>query len=180
MDFHAEVKYIYDDNYRWLLFIEAKHIAMVTLLISLIALFNDKDGLVYFDDVITRCLLMVLWGISLFLSLCSFLPWLNRSKFLLKRCKKQSRKMTVNGFFYNSIFNMAMENSDIGFLNKYYDYLFENYCAGDKMLIKSNKDIINQIIDISKITTIKCYLFELSIKITLLTVLLILGIIIIA
>ena len=88
--------------------------------------------------------------------------------------------MTVNGFFYNSIFNMAMENSDIGFLNKYYDYLFENYCAGDKMLIKSNKDIINQIIDISKITTIKCYLFELIIKITLLTVLLILGIIIIA
>ena len=74
MDFHAEVKYIYDDNYRWLLFVEAKHIAMVTLLISLIALFNDKDGLVYFYNDIIRGLIMVLWGISLLISLCSFLP----------------------------------------------------------------------------------------------------------
>lgn len=180
MDFHAEVKYIYDDNYRWLLFVEAKHIAMVTLLISLIALFNDKDGLVYFYNDIIRGLIMVLWGISLLISLCSFLPWLNRSRFLLKRCKKQNRKVTVNALFYSSIFIMAMENSDIGFSNKYYDYLFENYCAGDKTLIKVNEDIINQIIDISKVTTIKCYLFELSLKIILLTVLLILGMIIIA
>lgn len=180
MDFHAEIKYIYDDNYRWLIFVEAKHIASVTLLISLIALFNDKDSLMYFDETIIRYIVMAFWGISLLISLSSFLPWLNKSKFLLKKCKKQNRKVTVNAFFYSSIFNMAMENSDIGFLNKYYDYLFENYCAGDKTLIKSNKDIINQIIDISQITTIKCYLFELSLKITLLTVLLILGIIIIA
>ena len=180
MDFHVEVKYIYDDNYRWLIFVEAKHIAMVTLIISLIALFNDKDGLFYFDNAIIRCLIMVLWGISLLISLCSFMPWLNRSNFLLKRCKKQNRKVMVNSLFYSSIFIMAMENSDIGFLNKYYDYLFENYCAGDKILIKANKDIINQIIDIYQVTTIKCYLFELSLKITLLTVLLILGIIVIA
>lgn len=180
MDFHTEVKYIYDDNYRWLIFAEAKHIAMVTVIISLITFLNDKDGLVYFDDVIITCSVMVLWGISLLISLSSFLPWLNRSRFLLRRCKTQNKEVAINAFFYSSIFNMAMENSDLGFPNKYYDYLFENYCIGDKKLIKANKDIINQIVDISKITTIKCYLFDLSLKITLFAVLLILGIIIIA
>lgn len=180
MDFNAEIKYIYDDNYRWLIFVEAKHMAMVTLLVSLIALFNDKDSIMYFDNAIIRSFIMLFWGISLLISLSSFLPWLNRSRFLLNRCKWHNREIDLNAFFYRSIFNMATEESDIGFLNKYYDYLFDKYCVDDKTLINTNMDIINQIIDISKIATIKCYLFQLSLKITLLAVMLILGLMIIA
>lgn len=180
MDFHTEIKYIYDDNYRWLIFVEAKHIAMVTLLVSLIALLNNKDGLIYFDNAIIKYSAIFFLVISLLISLSSFLPWLNRNRFLVNRCKWYNRKVAVNVFFYSSIFNMAVKDSDMGFSNKYYDYIFEEYCNGNKKLINANRDIINQIIDISQITTIKCYLFELSLKIILLNILFIMGSLIIA
>lgn len=170
MDFRMELKYIYDDNYRWLVFAEAKHVAIVTFLVAAISLLHDKDSVLFIDNIL-RYSIMFLLCISLLISLSSFLPWLNRNNFCVTICKKYIKIHDENPIFYRSIFNMSLKESCMGFADRYYDCLYEKYCNNNRGLIEANDDIINQIIDISKVTTIKYYLFYLSLKITLLNVL---------
>lgn len=180
MDFYKELKYIYDDNYRWLIFAEAKHAAILTFLVSVIAIFNNKEGILYFNNLILRYLVIFLLCVSLLISFSSFLPFLNTNSFLINKCKKYNRIVSKNSFFYKSIFDMSLNNSNRGFANEYYDYLFEMYCTNNRELITSNEDIINQIIDISQITTIKYYFFGLSLKIVILDIVFVMALIIIA
>lgn len=180
MVFQQQIKNIYDDVYRWLIFAETKHVALVTFHLAVITILNNQDGAISLSNVGFLYAVISGFYISMLLSLISFFPQLNKFELLLRLCHRKRKIDMNNPFFYETISVLSLNTSEIGFRDGYYDLLYKKFCDKNRELLSANEGMINQIIDISKVTTIKYYLFELSIKVTLFSLCIMILLIIIA
>lgn len=151
---------IYQDINEWLKFAEAKHAA---LLAAWIALWIGIASLEIQEPFIkVRCIALICITICGFFNFLSFLPFLNKSECLKKRCMKKYGGAKDNILFYLSVFiQSAPETTG---RNTYKANFMNSLECGDSAPCKLLDNYLDQIIDVSTVATIKVYLFSLSLQ----------------
>lgn len=148
---------IYDDISRWLVYAEAKHVALIT--ISLFFLTQFFDNFELFFRLSPPIIIIILFGlacVTLVMSFFSFIPFLNHARFMkyFASCiyKKYHSK---NGLFYLSVFLMEYREE-----NGYENYIKMKWNIN--VLTPLEEDYIQQIKEVSQVVTIKNAIFKLE------------------
>lgn len=152
-----ELKDIYSDISDWLKFAEAKHAAFIAAGIAIVAVILDKFKEVNSQSV-SAILVLIL---CMFPSLFSQIPFLNQNKTLINIVVKHYCKSNIakNNVFYLSIFIRSQIDCD-AFRTEYLNEI--GVTEFDDALVNSYLD---QIIDVSKVASIKYWLFDFAVKI---------------
>ena len=175
-----EIKDIYQNISEWLKFAEAKHAGLIAVWIALfVAIFSERDMFINYTCLYTLILLLLLFGFLI--NLISFMPFLNRSTIIKHLCSHSCKAYSGNRIFYQSIFvdtYISNVNSGTASLNIYKQNFLPEFSAQYESDLLN--DYIRQIIDVSTVGTIKTYLFGLSIKYTIVVIIIITAGLIIA
>lgn len=151
-----EMKDIYSDISEWLKFAEAKHAGFFAAGIAIIAIILDKC-----QGINTQSCLAVIISVLLMLpSLISQIPFLNTHPFFIRKTIKHYGKKNIlkNNVFYLSIFLWSQAD-----LNTFKVEYLNQMGATDHSTVLLNS-YLNQIIEVSKVASIKYYLFEVAVK----------------
>lgn len=157
-----KLKYIYDDIYRWLVFAEAKNIALITICLVIVENIISNAFNVESQWFPVSVCTVIFLSLCCILMICSMIPFLNNSRFV-KRCAKNryhKYKSSSNTIFYGSIFYKHMDNI-------YRNIIIQSY-SNNTNLNKFEEDLIQQIEETSAVVLIKIYFFDATIKILLL------------
>lgn len=149
-----KLKYIYDDIYRWLIFAEAKNLALITILLFFIekmykSAFNDLQ-LPY------KTIIFIFISLSCLLLIVSLIPFLNNND-IIKKCvrfKYEKYSKIDNIIFYGTIFYKI--NSYEGIIKQLND---------SEELSKFEHDLINQIKETASVALIKIWFFDTAMRI---------------
>lgn len=173
-----EIQNIYTDVSEWLKFAEAKHAGLFAVWTALLISVISIEG--YWSRItITKVALLVIIIGGILINLLSFIPFLNRCKWIRRQCYRKYCHYSDNSIFYQSIFvSVYSEPSLQDSVAKYSSILKA------RGLILSNtefeKDYLKQIIEVSTIGTIKVYLFNIAVKYVVAVLVICLAAIIIA
>lgn len=118
---------IYDDISRWLVYAEAKHVALITIsLFFLTQLFENFELLYRLSPLI----IIILFGlniITLVMSFFSFIPFLNHASFMKEFASSMYKNYhSENGLFYLSVFLMEYREE-----NQYENYIKTKWNIND-------------------------------------------------
>ena len=159
-----ELKYIYDDVYRWLVFAEAKNLALFAIMGVILEFLFGGNGTDFlynkeFFYLICFCVLIII----VFL-IISFVPFLNKNAYICKKIYEQYKKMySDNSIFYINIF-LTDYKSSIDPTAVSVEVLLD--CKG-KTLSKMELSLITQIKETSRVAAVKCGLFNWAVNIFL-------------
>lgn len=151
-----KLKYIYDDVCRWLIFAETKNGAFITILLVLIErITNSSNNRQWFP---LKCCILSFIVISIIILASSFIPYLSRCRIIKKHIDKKYVKFHIkNAILYGSIYFLSKENEYNKIVKRKYN---------DNMELKDfEKDLANQIGEVSKIVLIKIWCFERAVKV---------------
>lgn len=146
-----EIKSIYEDNCRWLLFAEAKHTVLLAFHIAFLSLvLSDYDIVKILLDN-QNIIVIILCAINICLDILSMIPFLNNNEILetLVRKYNADKWTSCSVIFYKDIFMMGA---------KYDSALRERLGIQEYSLIEY--EWVNQIKEIATITTIKTTMFK--------------------
>lgn len=155
-----EMKDIYSDISEWLKFAEAKHAGFFAAGIAIIAIILDKCQGVNMKS----CLAIIIPVLIMLPSLISQIPFLNGHPTLVKRTVKYYSNKNImqnngqNNVFYLSIFIRSQTHS-----NTFKATYLNQMGATDHSDILLNS-YLDQIVEISKVASIKYYLFHVAIR----------------
>ena len=147
---------IYQDTNEWLKFAEAKHAALLAAWIALWIGIISLD--LQYPFTIVRYTALIYITLCASINFLSFFPFLNKSDVIKKLCRKKYDAAPDNVLFYISIFIQSADRNTykVNFMNSLGDTNISSSVLLDHYL--------NQIIDVSTVTTIKVYLFAISLK----------------
>jgi len=168
MDSLNEVQKIYNDASDWLKFAEAKHAGLFAIWMALLTGIVSTDLILVFNiEIKIIIVIVILFGSSI--NLFSFVPFLNRSEWLKSNCYLKYSSIEENAVFYQSIFVRTYKNNIDDCIQEYKNILMRRGLTNldNKLTI----DYLRQIIEVSTVGTIKCYLFNLAIKYTVVAML---------
>lgn len=166
MDSLNEVQKIYNDVSEWLKFAEAKHAGLFAIWMALLTGIVSTD-LILNIEIQIIIVIVILFGSSI--NLISFVPFLDRSEWLKSNCYLKYSSIGENAVFYQSIFVRTYKNNIEDSIQEYKNILMRRGLTNldNKLTI----DYLRQIIEVSTVGTIKCYLFNLAIKYTVVAML---------
>lgn len=156
-----KLKYIYDDIYRWLIFVEAKNIALITICFVIIEnVMSDNFNINSKWFPVSLCIVIFL-SLACALLICSMIPFLNNNSMIKKCVKKRYCKYenSNSAIFYGSIFYKHVGNTYRNILKKLSD--------SNANLNKFEEDLVQQIEETSTVTLIKIWFFDITIKLLL-------------
>ncbi|EOC99334.1 hypothetical protein [Caldisalinibacter kiritimatiensis] len=169
---------VYNDIYNWLIFAEAKNAALLTLNSSLLFFsFKFINTKVSCIPVLLIYLFIILILISSIICLITFIAKLYQNDFI-EKCiinKLGTPSLEDNILYYKDIAKYSIDN--------YYNTFFKKYNVNNNLNtneITYLKDLINQIIIISKITYKKYFLFNIAICFTIIPFIVLLFLLILA
>ena len=150
----SELKDIYKDVSEWLKFAEAKNIASITLLIFILTqIFDGNISANNFSNEISYYILRLVMISSLCIGVISYIPFLNRFKlvkWLVKKyCERRTKESKENIVFY---LKCALKQDD-NILN----LLGVPDEEKNNVIISS---YVQQIIQVSKVTATKLFIFD--------------------
>lgn len=157
-----KLKYIYDDIYRWIVFAEAKNLALITICLVIIENIISNAFNVESQWFLVSVCIVIFLSLGCILMICSMIPFLNNSK-IVKKCaenKYHKYKSSSNTIFYGSIFYKYMDNT-------YKNIIIQLY-SNNTNLEKFEEDLIQQIEETATVALIKIWFFDATIKILLL------------
>lgn len=146
------------DISEWIRFLEAKHAGFIAADIAIIVVLLDKtrgnENWIWY-------LVIVLLLLDMLPSIYAEIPFMNQVGILVKHVRKYYNKKqpAPNSLFYISIF--VHSQHDLEKFRK--DYIF---IMGEKSghIEKLENDYLSQIIELSKVASIKTYLFYIAIR----------------
>ena len=150
------LKSIYDENIQWLTFAELKNGALLTIMVAIIGIISQIDMSLW-----VKSFFMVYSIVIILICIFSFIPFLNQKE-LVKKCAKCWYKKTYKGSF---------ASNNIVFYAEIFTDGKENYKRAVKKILNLNasysfsaieKNYIEQIIQISTISSIKYYIFKMA------------------
>lgn len=152
-----KLKYIYDDVYRWLVFAETKNGAFVTILLVLIERITSSSNSQQWYPF-KYCILSFV-VVSTIILASSFIPYLNNCEFIKKSIAKKyyNKFHSKNAIFYGSIYFWSKE--------KKYSEIVKRKYNRDVELNNFEKDLVNQIEEVSETALIKIWFFESAVKV---------------
>lgn len=157
-----KLKYIYDDVYRWLIFAEAKNGAFITILLVLIERITSSSNAKQWLPL--KCCILFFVVVSIIILASSFIPYLNNCQFIKKRIDKKycTKFHSKNAIFYGSIYFLIKEN-------KYSEIVKRKYHSNTE-LKDFEKDLVDQIGEVSETVLIKIWFFERTVKVLIIGV----------
>lgn len=171
-----EVQKIYNDVSEWLKFLEAKHAALFAVWTALLIAVVTADFFVE-AIILWKAVLVIPILVGSMINMISFIPFLNRCKFLRERCYQKYKTSTDNIVFYQAIFSKTYQSNNSE--EDKYKELLEEYFERE-IDDKLTKDYIKQIVEVSTVASIKAYLFSVAVKYTMAVSLLVIAGLIIA
>ena len=157
MNVTDSLRNIYDDISRWLTYAEAKHIALITIILFWNSQLINPDGVFLSISPIIKVTFCIINCIVLLLSISSFIPFLNQTKYMINLANHVYKTIVEkNILFYLYIFQLEYENK-----GKYEAEL--QCCFNITQFSDLDKAYIMQICNISKVTTIKNALFKIEV-----------------
>lgn len=158
----GEVQKIYNDVAEWLKFAEAKHAGLFAIWLATLIGFVSAD---FFSDlnmaIQVVVFIVILLGSSI--NLLSFIPFLNRNKWLKSKCYEKYSSVGENCVFYQSIFVKTYKDNINDSIQEYKKILRRRgFTVNDEL----TNDYIRQVIEVSTVGTIKVYLFSWAVKYT--------------
>lgn len=158
-----EVQKIYNDVSEWLKFAEAKHAGLFAIWMALLIGIVSTDLFLMLNMPLkVMIIIVILLGSSI--NLFSFVPSLNRFKWLKSHCFKKYSSIGENVVFYQSIFVKTYKDNMNDSIEEYKKILTrKGFGTIDGDLIN---DYIRQVIEVSTVGTIKVYLFSSAVKYT--------------
>lgn len=175
-----EIQKIYQDVSEWLKFAEAKHAGLFAAWIAIfISLFSENNT--FYSSLKLKSIILVLLLIGASINLCSFIPFLNRCSIIRELCYRKYKSVSGNQVFYQSIFVDTYTGKKYQHLescNKYKKIIMGTFNINNASPLID--DYIRQVIENATVGTVKIYLFDLSVKYTIVIFVLICCSIIIA
>lgn len=152
-----KLKYIYDDVYRWLVFAETKNGVIVTILLVLVERITSNCNTKQWN-LFKYCVLFFII-VSILILAFSFITYLNNCEFIKKSiARKYYKKFYMkNTIFYGSIYFWSKEK-------KYTEIIKEKYNSNVELNF-FEKDLVEQIGEVSEVTLIKIWFFEMAVKV---------------
>lgn len=153
---NENLKFIYESISEWLKFAETKHAAVIVLYGAwIIGFYNIITNVNFVVFLILGYISILCFSIALLISIISFIPVLKSDQ---EKDKKAAKFDQVNIYFYADIQKITnLEYANV-LKSKLNIQIFE----------PSDLDLINQIWNISKITTRKNNLFKYSVIVAIL------------
>ena len=157
---------VYQDINEWLKFTEAKHAALLAAWIALWIGIISID--LQYPFTIVRYTALICITLCASINFLSFFPFLNKMDILQKLCRQKYDGASNNVLFYISIFIQSADRNayKVNFMNSLGKTNISSFGLFDHYL--------NQIIDVSTVTTIKVYLFALSLKLAVVSFIIVL------
>ncbi|MBQ8559670.1 MAG: hypothetical protein IJ439_06800 [Tyzzerella sp.] len=153
-----EIQKIYSDVSEWVKFLEAKHAGLFAFWTALLIAVITSDVFAQMK-IFWQLIVLVPIFIGSIINLISFIPFMNRLKWMRKKCYKKYSGLTRNAVFYCSVFvNTYSEEGDIDKSVEKYCKILKEYFVQD-IEGKLSMDYMKQIIEVSTVATIKAYLF---------------------
>lgn len=155
------LKYIYDDIYRWLIFAEAKNLALTTICLVIIGNVMSNNFNINSKWFPVSLCTVIFLGLACVLLICSMIPFLNNNNLIKKCVKKRYYKYrdSNSAIFYGSIFYKHIEST--------YRNIVNELNSDNNDLNKFEEDLVQQIEETSTVTIIKIWFFDITIKLLL-------------
>lgn len=155
-----ELKDIYSDVSEWLKFAEAKHAGFFAAGIAVVAIILDKcQGI-----SVKSCLAIIIPILLMIPSLISQIPFLNQHPFLVRKTAQYYKKKNIaENIMQNNVFYLGIFIRSQADLNMFKSEYLQQIRAEDQSDILLNS-YLDQIIAVSKVASIKYYLFEVAVK----------------
>lgn len=161
-----ELKNIFENVNRWLIHAETKCAGVIALDVAVLAIVNEIEIPPKF--VFLKATVMILFCLSLVIALVAVLP-VEKKISVKKTCPKSVEE---NLLFYENIAQYSVE--------EYMTKLIERYFAGKKKIKEKDKDYIEEIVENSRITVRKQKIIAWALKISLLSIMILILCVIIA
>lgn len=164
---------VYQDINEWLKFTEAKHAALLAAWIALWIGIISIDLQYPFTIVRYTALICIMLCASI--NFLSFFPFLNKMDILQKLCRQKYDGASNNVLFYISIFiQFTDQNAQSANQNTYKINFMNALGSTNSSSSKLLDDYLEQIVDVSTVVTIKVYLFALSLKLAVVSFIIVL------
>ena len=158
-----EIKTIYGDVSEGLKFLETKHAGLFAVWTALLIAIITNDGFEAWP-ILTKNIVIIPILIGATINLISFMPFLNKCRYIKKQCYKKYKDCKENSVFYQSVFVMTYredERFDLS-VETYKNCLMSRMGDTQDISSKMSEDYIEQIVSVATVGTIKAYLFSLA------------------